>query len=166
MNDPFELLGAALKTKRLRIAFRGYQSEMDQRYGVLCFCPTWSDPVVWSHYADRHRGICLGFDVPKRMALPISYNAERLGIDIERELAKQSRDPNLGLKLLTTKYRGWKYENEVRLVARLNESEPETGLYFCDFGPNLSLREVVLGARSTLRSRDVAPFTPDSGVII
>ena len=80
MNDPFELLGAVLKTKQHRLAFRGYQADMDQRYGALCFCSTWSNPVVWSHYADRHRGISLGFNVPKRMALPISYNAERLEI--------------------------------------------------------------------------------------
>src|SRR5262249_15201380 len=166
MNDPFELLGAALKTKRLRTAFSGYHADMDQRYGALCFCPTWTDPVVWSHYADRHRGMCFGFDVPKRMALPISYNAERLEIDIERQLAKDSRDTKLGLKLLTTKYSGWEYENEVRVVGRLNQSDPETGMYFCDFGPHLVLKEIVLGARSTLRRRDIVPLVPDGGVVI
>lgn len=36
---------------------------MSEKYGLLCFCETWQSPLLWNHYADRHKGICLGFDV-------------------------------------------------------------------------------------------------------
>jgi hypothetical protein len=29
--------------------------------GVLSFARTWNSPLMWSHYADQHRGVCLEF---------------------------------------------------------------------------------------------------------
>jgi hypothetical protein len=150
MNDPFELLAVSLKTKRHRAALRGIKTEMDRQYGALCFSRHWRNPMLWSHYAAKHRGICLGFDVPKRLAQPVNYNADRLELDIERQLARSTRDIRLGLKLLTTKYAGWEYEDEVRAIVRLSEPDTETGFYFCDFGPQLALKEVIVGPRSLL----------------
>jgi hypothetical protein len=111
--------------------------------------------MLWSHYADKHRGICLGFDVRDDMAHPIAYNATRLEYDLERQLSKDTRDEKLGLKLMTTKYDGWIYEDEVRLVVKLEEAEEETGLYFYDFGSELRLRQIILGARSNITRADV-----------
>jgi hypothetical protein len=151
MNDPFELLGIRLKKKEHRDAMRGFKADMDRFCGALCFSRSWGHPMIWSHYADKHRGICLGFDVPEDKAIPISYNAERLEFDLERQLSKATRDEKLGLKLLTTKFEGWKYEDEVRLVVSIeNETTLEAGMHFFNFGPELKLREVIVGARSTL----------------
>ena len=101
----------------------------------------------------QHRGICLGFDVPDKRVARVAYTRKRIGFDIERQIAKGTRDKKLGLKLLTTKYEGWKYENEVRVIVFLGERDSDTGFYFCDFGCHLVLKWVILGARSTL-SRD------------
>jgi hypothetical protein len=92
----------------------------------------------------------LGFDVPAAKALPISYDARRLDIDIDRELTRQSGPLRLVQKLMSTKYDGWKYEGEVRFLVSLTDPDPETGLYFCKFGRQLALREVIVGARSDL----------------
>ena len=43
--------------------FDGYKAEVARRWGVLCFSEDKSDVLQWSHYADRHQGMCLGFDV-------------------------------------------------------------------------------------------------------
>lgn len=156
MNDPFELLGVTLKKKEHRDALRGFKADMDRFCGALCFSRGWSHPMIWSHYADKHRGICLGFDVPEDKAIPISYRAERLKFDLERQLSKNTRDEKLGLKLLATKYDGWEYEDEVRLVVSLeNEATVESGTCFFNFGPELKLREVIVGARSTLAKQTV-----------
>ena len=156
MNDPFELLGVALKKKEHRDALRGFKADMDRSIGALCFSRSWSHPLIWSHYADKHRGICLGFDVHQDKAIPISYKTERLEFDIERQLSKDTRDEKLGLKLLTTKFEGWKYEDEVRLIVSIeNETTPEAGMHFFNFGPQLKLREVIVGARSTLTKEAV-----------
>ena len=156
MNDPFELLGATLQKKEHRDALRGFKSEMDRFWGALCFSRSWSHPMIWSHYADKHRGICLGFDVPEDKAIPISYKAKRLEFDFERQLSKDTRDEKLGLKLMTTKFDGWKYEDEVRLLLSMeNETTAESGLHFFNFGQELNLREVIVGARSTLAKQIV-----------
>jgi hypothetical protein len=43
---------------------------------MLCFSRDWHNPVQWSHYADKHRGICLGFDVPDSLLVPVQYTKE------------------------------------------------------------------------------------------
>lgn len=59
------------------------------------------------------------------------------------------------LRLLTTKYRDWKYEDEVRVVAALNMVDTETGYYFADFGDDLRLKAIVLGPRFEGGVRDI-----------
>jgi hypothetical protein len=122
MNDPFELLGGTLAKPEHRRAFRQWKEYMNRISRVLCFSRTWSNPVLWSHYADKHRGICLCFKVPDDLLLGISYQAKRLELQLERNLSK---DGTVGIdissKLLTTKYADWKYENEVRMFVRPEE---------------------------------------------
>ena len=31
---------------------------------ILCFSRNWDNLLLWSHYGDRHMGVCLGFDIP------------------------------------------------------------------------------------------------------
>ena len=54
LNDPFELWCVSQKDKRLRIGLQRYKEEMSKRYGMLCFSRHWHNPVLWSHYADKH----------------------------------------------------------------------------------------------------------------
>ena len=168
MNDPFELLAVTLRKKEHRAALRGFKADMDRRYGALCFSRTWSHPMLWSHYAEKHRGVCLGFEVPKEKTIPISYSANRLEVDFERQLSKQTRDEKLGLKLLTSKFNGWKYEDEIRLIVSLDQADLETGMYFYDFGPELLLKEVIVGARSDLSKSQIetAVTAEDASVTI
>jgi len=69
LNDPFELKSVNLCNPAHSLAFdgtethEGFKAEMARRYGVLCFSEDKTDVLQWAHYADRHRGICLGFDV-------------------------------------------------------------------------------------------------------
>jgi hypothetical protein len=65
LNDPFEFLGVNLSGKSLRRAFKVMKDQLSVRYGLLCFSHNWHNPVQWSHYADKHRGLCLGFDIPE-----------------------------------------------------------------------------------------------------
>jgi len=77
LNDPFELWCTAQGDKKLRRDLRKWKSEMAEKYGMLCFCLHWHNPVLWSHYANRHRGICLGFDVPDNSVKAVQYVASR-----------------------------------------------------------------------------------------
>lgn len=149
MNDPFELLGVALRKPSDRTAFRKLKAEMSRTIGVLCFSRGWGNPVLWSHYGDRHRGICLSFDIPDEWAKEVTYQGKRLESELERKLPRNSHE-TLGYKLITTKYEHWRYEEEVRMIVKLEDAQCEAGHYFVPFCEGLRLREVITGPRCTL----------------
>src|SRR5215470_3036284 len=88
LNDPFELKSVNLcDPNHARafdgievIGFAGFKAEIAQRYGVLCFSESKTDVLQWAHYADRHRGICLGFEVSGAQAKfgRVRYKTHRL----------------------------------------------------------------------------------------
>ena len=45
--------------------------------GLVWFSANWNNPVQWSHYADHHRDLCLGFKVTAQ-AHKVAYVSERL----------------------------------------------------------------------------------------
>jgi hypothetical protein len=126
------------KDRGLRDALRAYKNEMSARFGVLCFSRRWHNPVLWSHYADRHQGICLGFDLDSRGEKPVNYLPQRppLKIPPSQEDAEQ---------LLYSKFIDWRYEEEWRRWIQIDERDPETGLYFYNFDSRVRLREVIAG---------------------
>lgn len=147
LNDPFELWAIAQPDRRLRQAFRKTKDEMAQRYGVLCFSLSWHNPLLWSHYADRHRGVALGFDVSDAILKPVSYVKGRPILkQISMEVAHW---------LLFTKYIDWQYEQEARIFITLTDRDPASGLYFGDFSKQLVLREVIIGPLNTNTKKDL-----------
>ena len=138
LNDPFELWCVYQKDRRLRDALRAYKDQMATRFGVLCFSRHWHNPVLWSHYADRHRGVCLGFDIDSRSAKPVAYQSERPRLRIP----PSTLDAN---QLLYTKFLDWQYEEEWRSWIQIDERDPATGLYFYNFDSCVRLREVIVG---------------------
>jgi Protein of unknown function (DUF2971) len=65
LNDPFELMAINCHTPESRRSSRRFREDFGSSTGLLCFGRDWSSPVMWSHYGDKHRGICLGFDLPR-----------------------------------------------------------------------------------------------------
>ena len=145
LNDPFELIGLALKNKAARRRFANFKRQMNDNYGLLCFSKRWHNPVLWGHYGDKHRGICLGFDVPSRYLKKIDYSAERLNIALNESDAGVELNEKLIQKLLFTKYEHWAYEEEYRVYTRLKEPDAISNLYFKDFGNDLALKKVIVG---------------------
>lgn len=150
LNDPFELFGVNLGNESLRRAFQVMKKELSQNRGLLCFSRDWCNPVLWSHYADRHRGLCLAFDIPDKHLGPVNYSRKRLVVDIENFRNPRQLLPDVATRLMFTKYSHWRYENEVRCFVTLEEKDSETGLYFADFSENLRLVGVIVGAESSI----------------
>lgn len=109
LNDPFELFGVNLANENLRLAFRAMKQELSENRGLLCFSRSWRNPVQWSHYASRHTGICLGFDVPEENLGAVHYSRSRLVVEIEKFTQPADFDPVIAQKLLFTKYTHWKW---------------------------------------------------------
>lgn len=167
LNDPFEVRAVALGDRTRRRAFEKFVEAFSKDRGLLCFSRDWKNPVQWSHYADRHRGICLGFDVPENMTTAVTYRSHRypaaelddLGA-IEGPAAQQKF-----IQMMNTKFQHWQYENEVRLFASLTAPDPR-GLYFAEFSPDLVLAEVIVGHRCSLSRRALEGHLGDLRAVV
>lgn len=148
LNDPFELLSLELSRPAQRKAFAKWRADSLARYGVLCFSRSWRSPVLWSHYADKHKGICLGFDVPNSWLKPVIWVKERLPLP-KAFLENGAPDASVLDQLFRTKFDHWRYEEESRVVVPLQQAHKEGRHFFRPFGADLVLKELVAGPRCT-----------------
>jgi len=155
MNDPFELLGASIGERDARWVFKILHAHWTRSYGVICFSDNWKSPVMWAHYAEKHHGLCFGFDVPNELASEVRYEPARLNI-IDRKKRLMGVDQEAVNTLLVTKFKEWSYEHEWRVFGSLQDRDPVTKHHYIDFGPTLQLRDVVIGARCRLSIAAVA----------
>lgn len=121
--------------KEYRASLRGknkkIETEIEERlvswietFGVLSLSKAPDEILMWSHYADCHRGICLEFlDDPNDRffgkALPVDYSEHYPVINH----VKDNNDQRLRKSLLT-KAKRWEYEKEHRIIHNLIEGEP------------------------------------------
>lgn len=138
LNDPFESMGVMWRELPKRKTLQKRKTEYDQHTGLLCFSRDWTNPVLWSHYGDKHRGICLGFDLLESEAKPVKYQEERL-------LDDPPAGSSLEEQILLTKFKDWCYESELRLFVPLHGTIEEGSLHFRPFDGSLILAEVILG---------------------
>jgi hypothetical protein len=152
LNDPFELRPYAITCEAERSAFAAVRKYLAGNYGLLCFSADWDDPVIWSHYSDKCKGICLGFDIPaekqEAKTRRVGYIDDPLPFPTDfLDLAEQ---PRLLIveKMLSTKYSNWRYEHEIRTFTDLKEE-------FFNFCTMLSLVEVVIGPACTIPKNEI-----------
>lgn len=147
LNDPFELLAVDIGERDLRAPIRAARDRLNEGAGLLCFSRSWRNPLLWGHYAEKHTGICLGFDVTDSRAEEVIYASEPMKIALDRKTGEPRFTVENINKLKRTKFADWKYEDEMRFFLFLDEAVEESGLYFFSFCNDLILREVVLGPR-------------------
>lgn len=109
---------------------------------------------MWAHYAEKHFGVCLGFDVGElngeAIASAVSYHPQRLRFEVDHDDSLLGIDDKFVQALLFTKAHEWSYEREYRVTVNLEHRDESTGHYYVDFSPLLQLREVILGARNEM----------------
>lgn len=104
--------------------------------GVKCFTPNNTNILMWSHYANSHKGICLEFDTlvdPQFFVYPINV------VYSEKYPNLEFTDKKFVTNVLRTKSKDWEYEQEVRIY------KPQSG-YHC-FNPE-TLRSVIFGCNT------------------
>lgn len=111
--------------------------------GVCCFSTTYASPLLWSHYGDQHRGVCIGYGLdrkPKPQLRRVKYGGSRSvqtsvltrALVNEDSKAKDELDRDVLLR----KASGWRYEKEWRLIG--NQGDQDSPLL---------LKEVTFGLR-------------------
>ncbi len=145
INDPFEFLAADLLDSRDREALHKFKNQLDASVGIVCFSRAWNNPLLWGHYANKHRGIALGFDVPDDSLFPVIYTNQRAKIKFDENSRTVVGGKSVVNKLLCTKFSDWVYEEESRFFVSLDTLQKEGGLHFLEFSPQLLLKEVIVG---------------------
>lgn len=107
------------------------------------------DILMWSHYTDGHKGLCLEFDPTKEItlfgqALKVRYSYDYPSVNIIN-----IGEPEEFRKALLTKSKHWEYEQEWRIV----KPKDEGGQGIHRFQPEL-LTGVILGALISPEDKD------------
>jgi hypothetical protein len=130
----------------------GIRGDIARRYRVYCFGPDVQNPLMWSHYADSHRGIALEFAVavdPIATAMRCDYRDE---FPVMKIYSLKEED---NLLILLAKSSVWTYEHEYRLVAQeRKEAIPADTLVTDDSTLQLppgAITAVVVGCEADLR---------------
>lgn len=167
LNDPFQFCAEGYSDSDTQVKLEAFKNQTNERYGVICFSKSYHDPVLWSHYADRHRGVALVFEIPDDKAIHIDYQPERFKLDVDTAIQRGGFDESDLSKLIATKFPSWYYENEVRMMCGLNDhfcqiDSKGKKVYFESislesFGLDpLKLIGLIRGTRCDLSSMDIA----------
>lgn len=167
LNDPFELQAGFTKpNKKIRDQFAQFKSKISKDVGLFCCSKKWHNPLLWSHYAEKHTGIALGFEMPERAAIEVKYSKQR-PLFTSSTLSKDSNNTIYLEKLGKTKFISWAYEEEVRFVYLLNTLDYENGYYFNKFDDEMVLKEVIVGCNCTLTKSEILEALRDySGITV
>lgn len=110
-----------------------FHEEIDKK-GVCCFTTKKDNLLMWSHYADSHKGVCYEFDTQFLPGLvPIIYSSEYPIIRLY--------DKNSYRNAIFTKSKDWSYEEEWRMVAKWK------GLF--PINQN-ALKSIIIGCKASL----------------
>lgn len=149
LNDPFEF-ASVIGGPELRRSSAEMKNKLHEEFGIICFSSDWHHPLMWSHYAEKHSGIALGFsivsDADDKEMNRVKYFSKR-PVNPYTEEATQSERENIIRLQLYSKAEFWKYEREYRFALGLEVPDPVTELFFHDFYGYLNLEEVIIGER-------------------
>jgi hypothetical protein len=121
---------------------------------VLSLSTAKSNPLMWSHYADSHRGVAIGFNSQDPFfskALRVQYRIERPKVDLFPIPEEEQEKLKLAEAILATKNISWHYEEEYRLLnatvlLQKNPANNPSGFpIFVATFPTLSLQHVIFG---------------------
>ncbi len=123
---------------------RHIEAELLRRYdkGILSLASRYDCPLMWSHYGDQHRGLCLGYSLPGDSSddlYEVNYEGNR---NIFASQVKAMLDGDLQARtevdagVLLRKAPDWNYEKEWRMLGARGPADSP-----------LELEEVIFGSR-------------------
>lgn len=132
-NDPFEIT-IADRDSNVVSHVKGLH--------ILSLTNSFQNKLIWSHYTNSHRGVCLTIKIPNDLVYPICYTTKRVYKDSDitqilangtirskKSVVKPFSSLSTDKQIAFIKDRKWMYENEYRIVFDKND---EPGLIFED----------------------------------
>ena len=137
--------------------FRDVFANLRTTTGVSCFSESNDSLLMWAHYANNHRGICVEYDlmeINRQLGftpVPIIYSDERVCFQHFNIETIENDSIKLLLESLTTKSIDWSYEREWRIIREKeacgnNWQEEKKGALLNMIQPS----SIILGCASTI----------------
>lgn len=131
-NDQFEEFKYNIDEAR-----RALSDTIDKTFLVGCLCTDNKNRLMWSHYADCHKGFCIEYDFSSYykkpndiLLLPVVYSNERTLLPLEAKITNPKSSDELSqklklgiIKVLVTKDAVWSYEDEWRIILPLEKDK-------------------------------------------
>ena len=106
--------------------------KMKELFLIGCLCTNYKNKLMWSHYADSHKGFCIEYDYSDLVVddhtvlpLPVIYSDERPLISWKAALDNSPENVEEAVvqftKGLLTKDNIWSYENEWRILIKATD---------------------------------------------
>jgi hypothetical protein len=160
-------------TQNLREEIKGLLYDEMTTRGVLSLAARWDCPLMWSHYADEHRGVCIEYDVADHKCdrlskVDYSTSGEIKVSDLFEWKVRGSTSAGRAIEnaFFYAKASQWRYEREWRDVVKKSgvDDAPLTisGVYFglrCDRVIVTSV--VMLFGNSTIKMRFLEIYRKD-----
>ena len=116
-EDSSEII--AYTRKDLTIEINSFNNELSD-FGILSLAEDQKDILMWSHYADDHKGICIEFERAEtnelgdpRATRKVAYTKNYPSLNVKSLLSKNDHHNSL-MRVLYTKSEHWSYEKEWR----------------------------------------------------
>lgn len=175
LNDPFEGMYSEEITqlaKFLGKTFKVDSSEVVESLekikdfkntlGIYSLSMTFSDELMWAHYANSHKGFCIEYETTK---IKDKYLAPQMVTELKVDYNPKpqtltyldiNENNKIFKKLFATKSLKWGYEEEIRLIFdsfELKDYHPSalTGIYFGTRFPSKKKQQLI----NSLTNRDV-----------
>ena len=114
---------------------QGVVARLMNQFIVGCLATDFKNRLMWSHYADSHKGFCVEYDFSQvnpdltdNLPLPIIYSTQRPQIPweavFEHTPESMKKATNHIVEALLTKDEAWVYENEWRILIQGDSGKP------------------------------------------
>lgn len=133
---------------------------IDRHFGITCFSKKSDIALMWSHYANKHKGFVIEYDLSNltpedaeklSFMLPVKYDSKRPRLDAYslQKFKDSSGNPdimdlavNTLFEVLFVKAKEWNYEKEIRVITYISdESDRKVGFNY--------IKSIILGVNSS-----------------
>ncbi len=108
--------------KRELRSFRSTFEKLRYTMGVACLSESDTSLLMWAHYADNHRGMCVEYDLMEInnqlnfTPVPVVYSDDRVCFNTLNPDTAKNDSLSFFIRSITSKSRDWSYEREWRII--------------------------------------------------
>jgi hypothetical protein len=130
-------------------------NNLNTHLGILSLTRRWDSTLMWAHYTNSHKGLCIGFDSKnpffsdyrqiadkEKIFMPVTYREERIQVPIEKGVT-------IDFQVVLSKSKDWEYEEEERLLVMLRQANkviPAKPFDICLYRiPHNLVKEIIVG---------------------